>query len=107
MQKATPEERRMANERVTEGLTEALNSAVNGDCQTGARLVSAIVIVAYDDGNVTTRIAGLINKNHMFGALTEATLSIHELDKALVRAEHQASDIAMVEKYTTDVRSDN
>lgn len=107
MTEATDDDKQSANGRVAQALTEALDAAVNGAQGTGAIATSAVVIVEYDNGELTTRIAGLINKNHLYGALREAEFSIHEIEKALNRAEDNARDIAMVEKYMTDVRSDN
>lgn len=92
---------------VSRALTDAVKIALNGHLDTGAKVTSVVIIQIHDDGNITTRIAGLVNKNQLFGACVEAILSVHEFDKAGADAKMLTSVMAQAEKFSTGERTDN
>ncbi len=97
---ASQDEVKQATLNVTDAVNEAGDAVVNGHPETGAVATSAAVIVTYEDGNITTRIAGLVDKTRLYGALVEAILSIHELERANLMARMEAEHAAFIEKYT-------
>lgn len=107
MQTATDDDIIAANKNVASALNDSLTQAINGHPDTEATCTATVCVQIYDDGNITTRIAGLVNKNQLFGAMVEAILSIHEFDKANEGAKIEATLIAYAEKRLTDDRTDN
>lgn len=103
----TKKELREALENVTDAVSDTLTYVVNGHPDTGSQAVSAVNVVVYNDGNVTTRISGLVNKVTLFGALVEAILSLHELEKANQVNEISAIVDALAEKELSNDRTDN
>ena len=104
---ATDDEVAKARANVTDSINDALTAAVSGNSGTGSPAVSSITVMIYNDGDVETRIAGLVNKVTLFGALVEAILSLHELDKSQADAALYASVSALAEKAVTKRRTDN
>lgn len=104
---ATDDEIKIARKNVTDAVSDALTCSVSGHPDTGSPAVSSINVMVFNDGNVTTRISGLVNKVVLMGALTEAILSLHELEKSQADAAIQASFSAMAEKVGTHERTDN
>lgn len=107
MKLATTDDIKGATENVIEASNEALKAAVAGHPATGAPCTSTLIIQVHGDGNLTTRIAGLVAKNQMFGALVEAILSVHEVERNASLNEVMASSDALYEKLQTKERTDN
>lgn len=104
---ATDDEIKAATQNVADAINEAGDAIVNGHAETKAVVVSGVIILTYDDGAITTRISGLVDKTKLYGSLVEAILSIHEIDKALNAVQSGLENAAFVEKLTSGVRSDN
>jgi IMP cyclohydrolase len=98
---------RNANDNVIEAADDAVKTAVDGHPATQALATSTVIVQVYADNNITTRIAGLVNKNQLFGALVEAILSIHEVDRNAALGEVLKVQDAFYEKLGTDERTDN
>ena len=104
---ATSDEIKQASLNVADAVNEAGDAIVNGHNKTKASVVSGIVILTFEDGNISTRIAGLVDKTKLYGSLIEAVLSIHEIDKALNLVQAGIQQAALFEKYSTPERTDN
>lgn len=102
----TPDEIRVGNANVVESLTDATKSAT-GENVTGTLATSAAIITIYEDGSITTRISGLVQKVQLFGALVEAILSVHDFEQVKLMSEYERQHNALVEKYLTPERTDN
>lgn len=107
MKIANQDDVNQASENVIEAANDALKTAVAGHPATGAKATSTVTIQVYADNNVTTRIAGLVNKNQLFGALVEAILSIHDVERSAALGEVMESSDAFFEKLSTKERTDN
>ena len=107
LREASNDEVRQATKNVTDAVSDALTTAVSGHPTTTSPAVSCVEVMVFNDGNVTTRISGLVNKVVLMGALNEAILSLHELEKTQADAAIKASVLAMAEKVQTGERTDN
>ena len=96
-----------AQNNVCDALSDALNIALNGHKETGVKTTSLVCIQIHADGDITTSIAGRVNKNQLFGACVELILSIHEFDRVGAEAKMVAAVDAQAEKFTTVERTDN
>jgi hypothetical protein len=96
-----------ANANCQEAANDGLKTAVAGHPATGAKCTSVVTVQVFSDNNITTRIAGLVNKNQLFGALVEAILSIHDVERSAALGEVMASQDAFYEKHNTKERTDN
>ncbi len=96
-----------ATKNVTDAISASLSCSVSGHPTTASPVTSCVEIMVFNDGNVTTSISGLVNKVALMGALTEAILYLHELEKSQADAAHHAAVFAMVEKVSTPERTDN
>lgn len=105
--KATDAEIKQAQQNVCDAVSESLTNTVSGHPDTASPVVSCVSIMVFNDGNVTTRISGLVAKVTLMGALTESILSLHELEKFQNDAAIHASVTALAEKATTKRRTDN
>lgn len=107
IRKTTNAEVITARQNITDAISDSLTVSVSGHPDTGSHVVSCVNVMVFNDGNVTTRISGLIAKVSLMGALTEAILSIHELERAQADAVIHASVSALAEKALTPDRTDN
>lgn len=101
------DEKERANANVVDAVNDALLRAVSGHPDTGAMSTSAVTIQVYADGNVSTHIAGLVDKVQIFGALVEAILTVHEVERNAALNMVMASSDAFYEKMATKERTDN
>lgn len=107
LRKATNAEIEQARQNVVDAISDALTASVSGHPDTASPVVSSVNVMVFNDGNVTTRISGLVNKVTLMGALNEAILSLHELEKSQADAAVSAAFSAMGEKAVTKDRTDN
>ena len=107
MKVANQDDVKNANDNVVEAANDCLKTAVGGHPATGAVATSTVTIQVYADNSITTRIAGLVNKNQLFGALVEAILSLHELERSATLYEVMASQDEFYENHYTKDRTDN
>jgi len=107
MKTASQDDINQASRNVADAFNDALTIALNGHTETEAPVTSAVIIQVHADGNITTRIAGLVAKTQLLGALVEAILSIHDVERSAVLGEVIASQDAFYEKHFTKERTDN
>lgn len=96
-----------ANANVQEIANDGLKTSVAGHPGTGAKATSMVTITTFADGNVITRVGGLVIKTQLFGALVEAILSIHDVERSSALGEVLASQDAFYEKVNSKERTDN